>query len=116
MRNQKVELTTILGKSCLFRGNLKIKGGLKIDGDVEGDIDCDNIIIIGITGKIIGTVKANECIISGMVEGDLSINGLLELEKTAKIVGNVSAKNLYIHPGAILNGMCNMHPVTEIKK
>lgn len=108
MKGKKIQLSTILGKESKITGNLNIKGGLKIDGEIEGNITTDNIVIIGSTGKIKGNIQANECLVSGKVEGDLIISTSLEMETNSVVNGDISAKKLKIHSGATLNGMCKM--------
>ncbi|MDD3051811.1 MAG: polymer-forming cytoskeletal protein [Candidatus Cloacimonetes bacterium] len=116
MKNQKLELSTIIGKGCKVNGSLSIKGGIKVDGEIEGELESDNIVIVGNTGNVKASIKAAECIISGTVTGDVTVISALELEKTARIDGNIKAKTLHVHVGAIINGMCNVAQTSSEKK
>ena len=108
LKNRKIELATLVGKGSKVTGKLDIKGGIKVDGEVDGEIISDSIVIIGATGLVKANINAEECLISGKVIGDVVVKGDLELETAAKIEGNVKAKVLKVHSGAVLNGMCTM--------
>jgi cytoskeletal protein CcmA (bactofilin family) len=107
-KNKIVELSTIVGKDCIIEGNLKIKGGIRIDGTIKGNIETDGFVIIGQTGTVKANIKADECMVSGIVDGDVSVDKGLELDKNSRVAGNVSAKNLTVHNGAVLTGHCQM--------
>ncbi len=116
-KNRKVELSTIIGKGSFFSGNLTNKGGIRIDGTVEGTINTDGFIIVGSSGIVKSDIKAKECLISGRVEGDVSVSEGLEIDKTAIVKGCIAAKMLTIHAGALIEGSCNtgdMKPVSKV--
>jgi len=106
-KNRKVELSTIIGKGSYFSGNLNNKGGIRIDGTVEGKINTDGFIVIGSSGIVKSDIKAKECLVSGRVEGDITVSEGLEIDKTAIVKGGITAKVLSIHAGALIEGSCN---------
>jgi cytoskeletal protein CcmA (bactofilin family) len=107
-KNRKIELSTMLGKGSRIEGTFEIKGGVRIDGEVEGTLHTDGILTIGPNGRIKANVTARECLVAGYVEGDIRVSDVLELERTARVQGNIVARILRIHDGAILNGNCCM--------
>ena len=108
LKNRKVELSTIIGKGSTFKGNLQIRGGIRIDGIVEGTIETDGFVIIGTSGKAKADIKAKECLISGVLEGNVNVSETLELDKTAWVTGDIVAKILTVTAGAIIMGTCQM--------
>jgi cytoskeletal protein CcmA (bactofilin family) len=107
-RNRKVELSTIIGKDSIFKGELEVKGGLRIEGEVEGKISCDGFVTVGGSGYVQSDIAAEECLVSGQVEGNISAKSVVELDKTSQLSGDISAKILKIHAGAIFNGNSKM--------
>ena len=107
-KNRKVELSTIIGKGSRIQGTLTIKGGIRIDGEIEGVIDTDGFVLIGASGQAKANIKAKECLIQGKVDGDIYVKDQLELERTAVVTGNIVSRTLRIHGGAKLNGRCTM--------
>jgi cytoskeletal protein CcmA (bactofilin family) len=108
LKNRKVELSTIIGKGSTFKGNLQIRGGIRIDGIVEGTIETDGFVIIGTSGKAKADIKAKECLISGILEGNVTVSETLELDKTAWVTGDIVAKILTVTAGAMIVGTCQM--------
>jgi cytoskeletal protein CcmA (bactofilin family) len=107
-KNRKVELTSMLGKGSRVEGTFDVRGGVRIDGEVEGSLRTDNILTVGPNGRIKANISARECLVAGVVVGDIRVTDILELERTARVQGNISARILRIHDGAVLNGHCAM--------
>lgn len=108
LKNRKVELSTIIGKGSTIKGHLQIKGGIRIDGTIEGTIETDGFVIIGSSGKAKADIRAKECLISGVLDGNVNVSETLELDKTAWVTGDIVAKILTVNAGAIIVGTCQM--------
>lgn len=100
--------TCVVSKGASFEGKFNCKENLRLDGTVDGQVICESRIVMGETGKVIGTVQAKEAVILGSVEGDLFINGALVLKSTARIRGNITAKTMSVDEGAVYNGECKI--------
>lgn len=107
-RNRKVELSTIIGKDCIIRGEVEVKGGLRVDGEVKGSIRSDGFVTVGRSGLVNSNIEAEECLVLGDVNGDINVRSAVELDKTSRMTGNITAKILKIHEGAIFNGCSKM--------
>ena len=103
-RNRKVELSTIIGKGSKVIGALHVDGGVRVDGEIEGKIESNGFVTIGLSGNASADIKADECLISGKVSGNVTVNDGLELDSTANLTGNIIAKVIKIHTGAVFNG------------
>ena len=60
---------TIIGINVTLKGNLKNKGSVQINGNVEGEIKSDENVNIGETATIKGPVVAKTIEVSGEVKG-----------------------------------------------
>ncbi len=100
--------TTYIGKGMKIEGKLRCSGPIRIDGEINGDIDCENEISIGPTAFIVATIHAARIIVNGRVEGNLFAGDQLEVLAAGHILGNVSNPpgKLIIHEGAIIEGQC----------
>jgi len=114
-RNKKVELSTIIGKGSKINGTLFVEGGVRIDGKVEGKIESNGFVTIGLSGEAQADIKAKECLISGKVVGNINVSEGLELDRTANLSGDVTAKILRVHTGAVFNGNSNMGNINKAK-
>jgi cytoskeletal protein CcmA (bactofilin family) len=107
-RNRKVELSTIIGKGSKVTGTLFVDGGVRVDGEIEGKIESNGFVTIGLSGTAKADIKAEECLISGKVIGNVTVSDGLELDNTAILTGNIIAKVIKIHTGAVFNGQSEM--------
>ena len=112
-RNKKVELSTIIGKGTRIEGTLHVEGGVRIDGKIDGKIESNGFVTIGLSGEANASIKAKECLISGKVMGNIHVTEGLELDRTADLTGDIVAKVLRVHTGAKFNGNSKMG---EIRK
>lgn len=115
-RNRKVELSTIIGKGSKITGNLFVDGGVRVDGEIEGKIETNGFVTIGVSGIAKADISADECLISGKVVGDVHVTDGLELEETASLTGDITAKVIKIHTGAVFNGNSHMGEKSAPKK
>jgi cytoskeletal protein CcmA (bactofilin family) len=107
---------THIGETTKLKGSINSKGGIRIDGELEGNVETKDILIIGTNGKL----KANECKaknarIGGYFSGKMIIEGKVEMEKTAKFEGELYCKKLVVEEGVVFNGKCLMDEKWETK-
>lgn len=99
--------------NCIVAGS-KIIGEIftdndfRIDGEVDGTINCQGKLIIGALGKISGEVICNQAVIEGNLNGKLTVKDILTVKETAYIEGEVFTGQLNVEPGGIINGNCTM--------
>lgn len=107
-RNAKTEIDSLIGISARIEGNLCFTGGLRIDGEVHGDVvggeSADNVLIVSEHARIEGDVRCATLIVEGYISGDVYATELLELQPKGRIIGNVHYKKLEMHSGATVAG------------
>ena len=101
-------IKSLIAKGTCIEGNLKFTDGLRIDGEVIGNI-CANegspsILVISESAVVTGRIHADHVIINGRVIGPVHASELLELQPKANIAGEVSYKALEMHQGAVMYG------------
>ena len=117
-KKKQPAIRTLIGEGTLIRGELRFSDGLRIDGEVQGDViandDVHSILVISEKARIVGRVKAAHVIINGAVEGPIVADELLELQPKAVIVGDVVYEVLEMHQGATVHGQ--MRPMKAQEK
>jgi cytoskeletal protein CcmA (bactofilin family) len=93
---------SFIGNEVTITGNINASGDMHIDGTIEGDIDCGQIIL-GASGRVKGNVTANRATIGGTVEGTVTASELL-VERTASLSGDLSYDSISIETGARVDG------------
>ena len=101
-------IRTLIGEGTVIQGELRFSDGLRIDGEVHGDVvasgESHSILVISEKARVLGRVKAAHVIINGQVMGPVHSDELLELQPKASIVGDVRYEVLEMHQGATIDG------------
>jgi len=97
-----------LVKGTHIEGKIKAPSDIRIEGTLEGDLDCQAKVIIGPSGVITGTVKCRTAMIEGKFDGNLTVSELLEVRESARVEGDVTYGKIKIDAGAVLVGNIQM--------
>lgn len=101
-------IRSLIGEGTVMQGELRFSDGLRIDGEVHGDViavgEGASILVISDKARVVGKVKAGHVIINGTVTGPVQSHELLELQPKAKVTGNIRYESLEMHPGASVDG------------
>jgi cytoskeletal protein CcmA (bactofilin family) len=107
-KKKQPPIRTLIGEGTVIRGELLFTDGLRIDGEVQGDVIAStqehSILVISEKARVIGKIKAGHVIINGHVTGPVQSTELLELQPKAVIVGDVKYEALEMHQGATIEG------------
>jgi len=98
----------VLAGGTVVTGKIVTESDFRLDGCVEGDINCKGKIVVGPKGSIIGNIISDQAEILGKVEGSIRIREKLIFKSSASIKGDVYIQTLEIEPGAKFNGSCTM--------
>ena len=111
MRKKKEEITnSVIGKNTEFKGILKDKENVRIDGKFEGEIQTEGSVIIGEEAVVQANITAKAVDIGGKVIGDINCEGRVELFSSGSLEGKIKASDLTIAEGGFFNGECKMTP------
>ncbi|MBR5154208.1 MAG: polymer-forming cytoskeletal protein [Alphaproteobacteria bacterium] len=105
MRGEKNIVPCIISAGTKIVGDIKDGDVIHIDGKLEGDINCKELII-GPTGSVAGKISAKSLELFGELNGSLVVERL-SIASTAKFIGDSVYKTIAIEPGAVLIGSCN---------
>jgi cytoskeletal protein CcmA (bactofilin family) len=101
-------LNSILGPGCKIKGNIEIKGTLRIDGDFEGEVKCPETLIIGKTGVVKADISVKNAVIGGKLVGNIKATNKIELQTGSHVEGDISTARLVIDEGVFFEGACKM--------
>jgi cytoskeletal protein CcmA (bactofilin family) len=106
--NGDVEDTTVISSGMKVEGKVSSSGSIRLDGTVQGDIDCQGNVTIGEQGKVYGKVDGLSITIGGKVEGEIKAKEKIILESKANLKGDIFTKILVVESGARFDGKSNM--------
>jgi len=100
--------TNIIIEGTEITGNIKAHSDLRIDGVLEGNLECAARLLLGKKGVVRGDIKSKQAIIEGTITGNLQISAQLHVKESAKIHGDIITEKLIVDGGAQINGSCKM--------
>ena len=107
-KKKQPPIKSLIALGTCIEGNIRFLDGLRIDGEVIGDIrakdDEVSIVVISESAMVTGHICADHVIINGRVKGSVHASELIELQPKARVEGDVSYKALEMHQGATIVG------------
>ena len=99
---------TILSNKAEIVGDIKVNGGLHVDGIIKGNIIAEDgssaVVRISEKGVVEGEIRAPKIIINGTVKGDVHSSNHIELAQKASVTGDVHYIMMEMVMGAKVNG------------
>lgn len=105
-RRKSPAIRSLIGEGTVVQGQVRFRDGLRIDGEVHGDVIADgpSLLVVSEKAKVLGKVLAAHVIINGVVQGPVESSELLELQPSARVDGDVRYTVLEMHAGALIDG------------
>lgn len=99
-----ISMNTMIGAGSCIRGNLSVEGFVRIDGNIDGNLETNGNAIIGANAKVRGNVIAKSVIIGGIIEGDIIVSESVQLFSSAVIRGDIVSRKLKAEQNVIIQG------------
>ena len=104
-------IDSLIGVTTVIEGDVVFSGGLRIDGQVKGNVvaagesqGTNTTLVVSESARIQGEIRAAHVVINGAVDGPIFVTEFLELQPKARVTGDVHYKSIEIHLGATLDG------------
>lgn len=102
-------IDSLIGAGTRVEGSIRFTGGLRIDGEVKGNIDVaedasSSILVLSEQASIEGKVSVANFVVNGTVFGPVNASESLELQAKARIVGDVEYSLIEMYQGAVIEG------------
>ena len=98
----------LISTGTKIKGDIISEGDVRIDGELEGNIQAKGRLVVGSSGKITGEIVCRNIEVSGEVKGKIKAGELLSMKSTAKITGEIATGKLSVEPGSVFTGTCTM--------
>jgi cytoskeletal protein CcmA (bactofilin family) len=104
----QTQIDSLIGAGTTIEGNMSFSGGLRIDGQVNGNVVAaqgkPSTLVLSEHGRVNGEISVTHLVVNGVVDGSVCATEYLELQGKARVTGDVHYKNLEIQLGAIVEG------------
>ncbi len=99
-----ISINTLIGVGASFTGNLRVSGFVRVDGDIDGNIETTGRIIIGDKARIRGNITATAAVVGGVVEGDIMAPDGVTVLSSSIVIGDVVTHHLQVEEGSLIQG------------
>ena len=96
----------MIGEGVIITGTIKANSKVTIQGTVDGDIEC-NSIIISKSGNVKGKIKTDTITVEGKAEGEINADDVLNIKSTGHVSGKVFYGEIHIEEGGKISGEIN---------
>ncbi len=96
-----------LGNNMDGVGDINTSGLVRIDGQWEGNINADSIVI-GETSVIKGNLRARSIVVNGAVQGKVEATDRLEIHDKGNVQGDIKTARLIVLERGVLQGKCQI--------
>lgn len=101
-------IDSLIGAGTRVDGNITFVGGLRVDGEVYGNIlvekDQVGTLVVSEHAKVEGEVTVSHLIANGTIIGPVRVRDVLELQSCARVTGDVEYMQLEMLPGSVVQG------------
>ncbi|GBF28207.1 hypothetical protein MnTg02_03271 [bacterium MnTg02] len=93
---------TIVQQDTVLTGEIRGCRLIEIHGEVEGDLKAE-MVLVHESGKLHGTVRADNAEIRGILEGTTFVKHLLNIDSTGTVTGNIQYGQLKLEFGGSIS-------------
>lgn len=103
------QIDSLIGAGTHVDGSIRFAGGLRIDGEVRGDISASDgsnvsVLVLSERGRVEGGVRVANLILNGTIVGNVTVTESLEMQPKARIIGDIEYAVIEMHQGAVIDG------------
>ncbi|MCD8509595.1 MAG: polymer-forming cytoskeletal protein [Bacillus sp. (in: Bacteria)] len=98
------EVATIIGAETTIEGSISISSSIRIDGKVQGKVECSGDVTIGKDGHVEKHITARNLFIAGTVKGSVNVEEKVHIFETGVLEGKVQMKTLVIDENGQFRG------------
>lgn len=98
----------VLASGTRLTGNISAEEDFRVDGVIEGNINCKGKIVVGPNSMITGNIECTNVEVWGQLTGNIFCTESVVLRASSHINGDLKTGKIEIEPGAKFEGSCSM--------
>lgn len=106
LRIDDISINTVIGHGSSIVGNVKVNGFVRVDGDIDGNLETDGNVIVGENARIRGTLSAKSVIMGGIILGDIKADLSVRLLSNSVVLGDIISHKVQIDDNVLFHGHC----------
>jgi cytoskeletal protein CcmA (bactofilin family) len=105
---------TLVGECTICEGKIISEASLRIEGQMNGEIECEGDITIGENAVVQCSIHARDVILAGKVKGNIHTKGKLIVMSTGVLIGNIDVRSFVIQEGGVFQGSSMMNMTAQV--
>ena len=105
---------SVIGEKTKIRGSIEGNHDLIFEGQFEGEIKLNAMLIIKQDAVIKGNVEVDSLIIEGQADGDVLVHQMVEVRTSGHFEGEIVCQKIAIEEGAFFQGNVKMQDGQKI--
>jgi len=99
---------SFLSASVELEGKLTVKGGIRIDGTLNGFLESESTIFLGDTAVINAQIVTKSLVSSGKIKGSIAAEDTVNINYPGSVEGEIKTCNLSIEKDVFFNAKCQL--------
>jgi cytoskeletal protein CcmA (bactofilin family) len=108
MRRDERGNESVIDPHARFNGKYVSDRDLRIEGEAQGEIECQGTLIISPQARVRSAITAHNVVVNGDYEGDVDCGGRFEIGSTGRVKGTIKTQVLVVKEGAHWEGSVTM--------
>lgn len=104
--NEDISINSIIGLGSTISGNVKVNGFVRVDGDIDGNLETTGNVIVGEKARIQGNVIARAITVGGIIKGNITASESVSLLSTSIVLGDIVTRHIQAEENVVFNGHC----------
>jgi cytoskeletal protein CcmA (bactofilin family) len=104
----QTRIDSLIAAGTRIEGNVIFSGGLRIDGEVKGDVRSAEgqagTLVVSEHARIEGEIVVAHLVVNGTIVGPVHANDFVELQPRSRVTGDVHYASIEMHLGAVVEG------------
>lgn len=106
-----IKTTSFISEGLELKGHLKVEGGIRVDGKIEGSIESKSTVYLGESAVIHGDLITENLVSSGQIHGEVTAFDQVRIKRPGILKGDVKAQAMVIDKEVYFDGKCILsHP------
>src|SRR5579885_3372673 len=99
---------SLIDRASHFNGVFRTAGNVVVEGNFEGEMQCEGTITVAEGARVSGTLTAGTISIAGQLSGEVRCHGQFEILSTGQVSARVVSGAIIVREGAFYEGEMRM--------
>ena len=99
-----ISINTLIGTGSFIKGDVRIDGMVRLDGDLEGRLETPERVYVGSESRVKGDIIAKSVVVCGIIQGDIIAPEGVKIESSGMVIGDIITTNIVVDNDVIIHG------------